>query len=53
MHVGQGEVYTHDSVQIANSFFWYLENLESVKKIWRNFQMSDAASCDVPTFSVP
>ena len=38
---------------MANSFFWYLENLESAKKIWRKFQMSDAASWDVPTVVVP
>lgn len=44
---------THDSVQIASLCCLYFENLESLKKICMNFQTSDAACCDVPTFKVP
>ncbi len=38
---------------MAKSFFCNFEKRESAKKIWRNFQTSAAACCDVPTVVEP
>lgn len=43
----------YDSVQSASPFAARWVNLGSDRNIWRNFQTSSAAACEVPTVSVP